>query len=91
MEGCNNEVVKMPPVINTAPDATSWPIPKFKLRIDDLDHDGVSLFLAAIKPKYVLERAVLASFKWLYTLGTAPTGFVLISSVSSGYLKSIYP
>ncbi|KDR85565.1 hypothetical protein GALMADRAFT_218662 [Galerina marginata CBS 339.88] len=61
----------MPPI--TVSEATPpWPVPQIKLRIDDLDHEGVEIFLNAVNPKDVLRRAILASFKWLYTPETAP-------------------
>jgi len=59
----------MPPV----PIPPPWPIPKFKLTIEDLDHEGVDIFLTAVQPKVALREAVIASFKWLYTPETVPT------------------
>jgi len=55
----------------------SWPIPKLKLRIDDLDHEGVGIFLKAIDPNEALRQAVMASFEWLYALETVPRRFML--------------
>lgn len=49
-------------------------IPNFNLRIDDLAHDGVPVFLHAVNPLQALQSAVEASFKWLYgSLDKAPT------------------
>ena len=48
-------------------------LPKFKLTINDLDHEGVDIFLSAVQPKEVLREATIASFKHLYTPETAPT------------------
>ncbi|KAG2022717.1 hypothetical protein CC2G_000444 [Coprinopsis cinerea AmutBmut pab1-1] len=45
----------------------SWPLPKFNLTIHDIDHEGVEVFLNAVRPKDVLRQAVLASYQWLYT------------------------
>ncbi|KAF8167508.1 hypothetical protein B0H34DRAFT_646728 [Crassisporium funariophilum] len=60
----------MPPA--PVPPPLPWPIPKFNLRIEDLDHQGVDIFLAAVQPKVALREAVIASHKWLYTQDTAP-------------------
>jgi len=51
---------------------TQWPVPKFDLRVDDLDHDGVDVFFEAVNAKDVLHRAVMASFSWLYTIENVP-------------------
>ncbi|KAF9056004.1 hypothetical protein BJ165DRAFT_466498 [Panaeolus papilionaceus] len=51
----------------------SWPFPRLNLRIEDLSHEGVDIFLNAVNPKVALEEAVVASFTWLYTPETAPT------------------
>lgn len=61
----------MPPV-SMPPSPHPWPIPKFKLTIEDLDHEGVDIFLTVVQPKVALRDAVMASFKWLYTPETAP-------------------
>lgn len=66
--------IAMPPL--PPPPSHPWPIPKFKLTIEDLDHEGVDIFLAAVEPKVALREAVIASFKWLYTPETAPTQLV---------------
>ena len=63
----------MPPL---PPPPHPWPIPKFKLTIEDLDHEGVDIFLTAVEPKVALREAVIASFKWLYTPETVPTQLV---------------
>lgn len=55
----------------TPPREPSWP--QFDLRIEDLSHPGVSIFLASVQPLAALREAVIASFKWLYTPQTAPT------------------
>lgn len=59
----------MPPIPVPEP---SWPIPKFALRIDDLNHPGASIFFDAVKPLAALRDATIASFKWLYTPETVP-------------------
>ncbi|KAF8956076.1 hypothetical protein BDZ97DRAFT_221480 [Flammula alnicola] len=50
-----------------------WPMPQLLIRVDDLDHEGVDVFFAAVKPKDALREAVMASFNWLYTLESVPT------------------
>ena len=66
----------MPPISVPPP---LWPIPKFKLTIDDLDHEGADIFLTAVQPKVALRDAAIASFKHLYTPETAPTQSVFDS------------
>ncbi|KAF9453896.1 BSP-domain-containing protein [Macrolepiota fuliginosa MF-IS2] len=58
----------MPPT----PPSTEWPIPKFLLRVDDLDHEGASLFFANVQPYDALREAVLWTFTILYTQETVP-------------------
>ena len=65
----------MPP-IPVPPPIPTWPMPKLKLTIEDLDHEGAEIFLTAVQPKVALREAVIASFKQLYTLETAPTQLV---------------
>jgi len=50
----------------------SWHIPNFVLRVDDLNHEGASIFLNNFH-RDVLQSAVEASYTWLYTPLTAPT------------------
>lgn len=57
----------------------SWPIPKFKLRVDDLAHEGVSIFFGALQPLQVLECAVSSCLEWLYhDYDKAPTSVLEI-------------
>jgi hypothetical protein len=58
----------MPPT----PPEVSWPIPKFNLRVDDLNHEGAKLFFANVDPFDALHKAVLSSFTILYTPDTVP-------------------
>ncbi|KAF7307497.1 hypothetical protein MIND_00544200 [Mycena indigotica] len=66
----------------------NWPIPKFNLRVEDLDHPGAQLFFAALASPgtdkhsrhnsngvlEALKYAVIASFEWLYAVPEcAPT------------------
>ena len=75
--GKGNWTLSMPPIsIPSSPPSSPWPIPKFKLTIEDLDHEGVDIFLSAVQPKVALREAVIASFKWLYTPETVPTQLV---------------
>ncbi|RDB28466.1 hypothetical protein Hypma_016036 [Hypsizygus marmoreus] len=62
----------MAPIPTPSPEPT-WPIPRLDLRIDDLAHPGVAVFLDAVNPLTALRDAVTASFKWLYTQETVPT------------------
>lgn len=50
----------------------SWHIPNFVLRIENLDHQGATIFLDNFH-RDVLRSAVEASYTWLYTPLTAPT------------------
>lgn len=74
----------MPPVSIAPPPSPPWSIPKFKLTIEDLDHEGVNIFFTAVQPKVALREAVIASFKWLYTPETAPTQ--LVSPINSYFM-----
>ncbi|CAA7268062.1 unnamed protein product [Cyclocybe aegerita] len=65
----------------TLGDLSQWPIPKFNLRIEDLDHEGADIFLGAVKPKEALREAVMASFNHLYTLQTVPRNVKTITLV----------
>ncbi|TFK56765.1 plant basic secretory protein, partial [Heliocybe sulcata] len=49
-----------------------WPIPKFKLEVEDLGHPGAALFFDAVKPTQALRKAALSVFEWLYTPETVP-------------------
>ena len=51
----------------------SWPIPRFCMQVEDVDHEGAISFLEAVKPKQALHEAVMASFNCLYTLQNVPT------------------
>lgn len=62
--------ISVPPPLPPLP---LWLLPKFKLIIEDLDHEGADIFLAAVQPKVALREAAIASFKHLYTPETAPT------------------
>lgn len=46
------------------------------LRVEDLDHEGATIFLDNVKPKEALKLAVEASYTWLYTPLTAPKQYV---------------
>jgi hypothetical protein len=48
-------------------------MPKFKVTIEDLDHEGADIFFTTVQPKVALREAAIASFKHLYTPETAPT------------------
>ncbi|KAF4612091.1 hypothetical protein D9613_004105 [Agrocybe pediades] len=61
----------MPPASLPSP-SRPWPIPKLHLRIDDLHHEGVDIFLNVVNPKEALHEAIMASFQWLYTPETVP-------------------
>ena len=58
---------KKPPA---APDA--WPMPAFRLRVEDLSHPGAELFFEHVNPREALREAVTSVFEWLYTLETVP-------------------
>lgn len=49
-----------------------WPVPKFVLCVDDLNHEGASLFFESIHPYDALREAVLWTFTILYTQETVP-------------------
>jgi len=49
-----------------------WPIPTFRIRVDDVGHPGAQLFFEHLKPYEALKEAVLTVFKWLFTLETVP-------------------
>jgi hypothetical protein len=59
----------MPPTVSSP----SWPVPKFILRVDDLNHPGVQVFLDNVNPGNTLQDAVIATFTWLYDQGSVPT------------------
>ena len=63
----------MPPIPVPPP---LWPMPKFRIIIEDLDHEGADIFLTAVQPKVAMGEAVTASFRQLYTPETAPTQLV---------------
>ncbi|KAF8560166.1 plant basic secretory protein [Imleria badia] len=58
----------MPP----SPVLPSWHIPNFVLRVEDLNHEGATIFLNNFH-RDLLQSAVEASYTWLYTPLTAPT------------------
>ena len=66
----------MPPISVPPPSPPVWPIPKFKITIEDLDHEGADIFLKEVQPKVALRESAIASFKHLYTPETAPTQLV---------------
>lgn len=43
-----------------------WPLPRLRFQIDDLEHEGASLFLDNVNPKLAMTIAVRASYRWLY-------------------------
>src|SRR5712691_6042655 len=49
------------------PPRLDWPIPTFSLRIDDLSHPGIKLFLDNVDPIRVMHHATVAVLQWLYT------------------------
>ncbi|RXW22694.1 hypothetical protein EST38_g3196 [Candolleomyces aberdarensis] len=55
-----------------APAPSPWSLPKLKLHIEDLGHEGASIFLGAVNPKDALKLAVEASYRWLYTQENPP-------------------
>jgi len=68
----------MPPLAAIAnpsysPPRLDWPIPTFKLQIDDLSHPGVKLFFDNVNPIQIMHDAAVAVFQWLYvTTDKAP-------------------
>lgn len=61
----------MPPP--PTPPRPQWPMPKFSLRIEDLSHPGVKLFLQSVDPHKVMVDACTSVFQWLYgTVEVAP-------------------
>ncbi|KAI6120722.1 hypothetical protein EDD16DRAFT_1705636 [Pisolithus croceorrhizus] len=62
----------MPPPAQQPNSLPHWHIPNFVLKVEDLDHDGATIFLDNVKPKEALKLAVEASYAWLYTPLTAP-------------------
>lgn len=64
--------IAMPPPAEQSNSLPHWHIPNFVLRVEDLDHEGASIFLDNVKPKEALKLAVEASYAWLYTPLTAP-------------------
>lgn len=68
----------MPPPL--PPNKPSPSIPTLTLRIDDVNHPGVAIFLGSVADSSIaLRNAVLASFTWLYTPETIPTKLALAS------------
>lgn len=62
----------MPPPAEQLNSLPCWHIPNFVLKIEDLDHEGASIFLENVRPREALKIAVEASYTWLYTPLTAP-------------------
>ncbi|KAG2351987.1 hypothetical protein BDR07DRAFT_1431125 [Suillus spraguei] len=59
----------MPP--HDLPPQSTWIIPNFVLRVEDLSHPGASIFFDCVKPKEALK---LATIRWRgYTFGTHET------------------
>lgn len=49
-----------------------WPLPRLRLQIDDLEHEGASVFLDNVNPKQAMTTAVRASYRWLYSEDNLP-------------------
>ncbi|KAF9486422.1 plant basic secretory protein [Pholiota conissans] len=56
-------------------------MPKLLIRVDDLAHEGADVFFGAVNAKEALNAAVMASFKWLYTLEDVPRNVKQISLI----------
>ncbi|KAF5323415.1 hypothetical protein D9611_005548 [Ephemerocybe angulata] len=52
--------------------STPWPLPRIKLHIEDLDHEGAAIFQGAVNARDALHLAVQASYRWLYTVDNPP-------------------
>lgn len=61
-----------PPKPKVPPRPDEWPIPTFRLRVDDLNHPGAQLFFKNVNANEALKDACIASFVWLYTLESVP-------------------
>lgn len=72
------------------PSEPVWPIPKLSLRVEDLAHPGVAIFLDSVNPLAAIRDAIIASFAWLYTVETAPRKFACLrhSSIRDTELMS---
>ncbi|KAF9011113.1 plant basic secretory protein [Cyathus striatus] len=62
----------MPP-LRPVPPGKSLPIPRFDLRVEDLEHEGAIIFFQAVNPLGALKQAVISVLEWLYTPDTIPT------------------
>lgn len=62
----------MPPPAKKLNSLPHWHIPNFVLRVENLDHEGATVFFDNVKPKEALKLAVETSYTWLYTPLTAP-------------------
>jgi hypothetical protein len=59
-----------PPPARPCPE---WPIPTVSLRIDDLSHPGVKLFLDNVDPTQIMHDSIFTVLQWLYvTTDKAP-------------------
>ncbi|KAH8099248.1 plant basic secretory protein [Cristinia sonorae] len=61
-----------PPQNRPRPQQGEWPIPHFRLRVEDLSHPGAQLFFEQVNPLQSLHNAVVEVFKDLYTPDTVP-------------------
>ncbi|KAL6304872.1 plant basic secretory protein [Sparassis latifolia] len=52
--------------------SSSWPIPTFELRVEDLAHPGARMFLESTQPADALKDAVIAVCSSLYTHESVP-------------------
>lgn len=51
---------------------TTWLMPNFELRVEDLSHPGTRIFFANVNPEEALREAVVSVCSWLYTLQDVP-------------------
>jgi hypothetical protein len=56
-------------------------MPRLQLHIEDIGHEGVEVFLNAVNPQVVMQAAVMASFRRLYTPETVPQSVEQITLV----------
>ncbi|KDQ63167.1 hypothetical protein JAAARDRAFT_120420 [Jaapia argillacea MUCL 33604] len=67
-----------PPLPPNKPAPPTWPIPKFDLRVEDLEHPGAKLFFKHIDAPSVLRTAVTTVCSWLYTEATVPRKYSIL-------------